>query len=302
MDENLRRRQRGSDTLKGDAAALAGFLRERQRRGETAADLAGRLAEYSSSTRKAVFRLLEMNEDDQMMQEALILFDQQIYNALKSAIQPQEGDASLPDRQSILQSIHQCLTLEQAKIFLNRLEIHEPKLVLVPITSMERYLQELQTASQTMEGSQEPLFSDFAQDQLHAQATAAEVEGNQIKYWKLAITEGAKTFDIPDWDNGQETFQERINRFNRKFVQSGMLRLDYRSYIALMIDGLRGGKPIDGDQYSILNEMDEQQSFAGVVAIGEWLAGVVYVFLNEKGLYYRYTRARFRPSVVMDIP
>src|SRR5690606_36053442 len=200
MDERLRREERDSDADKNDAAALAAFLSQRQRRGETAADLAGKLAEYAQDTRKGAYSLLAMNEDQQVLQEALILFGQQIDQARELAIQPREGDAPLPEREVILQSIQRTLTADQARVFLNKKEVHEPRLILVPVTSVERYIEALQQASESMEGARRPDFEDFARVQRRTLATQAQVEGNKIKKWKLAITEGAQLFPVPTWD------------------------------------------------------------------------------------------------------
>lgn len=315
MDEGLRRRNRDSDLTKGDAVALSKYLRERQLHGETAADLSGNLAEYAQDTRKAAFGLLEMSEGEQAVQEALILFSQQIDHARESAIQPREGDAPLPDRETILTSIQRTLTPEQARVFLDKKEVHEPTLVLVPITSTERYTEALQEASQTMEGSEEPSVLEFAQDQLNAQAIAAEVEENKIKKWKFAITEGAQTFDIPEWDNGQVTLQQRIDRFNSRYSSKQITRLDYPSYIALMHQGLRQGKPTDckyqGDskkrgakntwQYTLLNETGEgtiEEVTLGLVAAAHWGDYARHVILSGYNLESRVESARSRLAVM----
>lgn len=309
MDETLRRAEQGSDAEKGDAVALAALLRKRQRAAETAVDL----AEYSQDTRKAAFGLLEMSEDEQVRQEALVLFSNQIDHALESAIQPREGDAPLPDRETIFKSIERTLTSEQAKVFLNKKEIHKPTLVLVPVTSTERYIEALQEASQTMEDAYQPSFSNFPRNQLNRLATQAEVEGDKIKKWKFTITEGAQTFNIPSWDNSVETVQERINRFNRRYSSKSIHPIDTSSYIALMNQGLYHGKPIDCEyidhsrsssaiesdwQNTILNNTNENSDRVGV---GRWVNLGRGVSLAVSLLLDRSDSIRFRPAVMGDI-
>src|SRR5690606_28123326 len=179
-------------------------------------------------------------------------------------------------------------------------------------TSPERYTEALQAASQIMEGSRAPNLSEFTQTRLNELAAQAEVEGTQIKQWRFAITEGAQTFPIPEWDNGRETFAERIERFNSRYSSKQITRLDYPSYTALMNQGLRQGKPTDCEylnhsrkagaksdwQYTLLNETNQE---TGLVGAGYWYNFNRRVSLNEAFLDSRYDDARFRASVVGDI-
>jgi len=242
----------------------------------------------------------------------LAMMRDQIDFVQKNAIHPREGDAPLPDRETILRSIQRTLTPDQARTFLDKKEVNEPTLVLVPVTSPERYTEALQAASQIMEGSQEPYLSEFTQTRLNELATQAEVEGTQIKQWRFAITEGAQTFPIPEWDNGQETFQERISRFNIHYGTKGITRVDFPTYIALMHQGLRQGKPTDCEylnhsrkagaksdwQYTLLNETNQE---TGLVGAGYWHYDFRNVYLYVYNLDNQSDNARFRPSVVGDI-
>ncbi|MGE3341212.1 MAG: hypothetical protein AB7J46_04840 [Candidatus Altimarinota bacterium] len=290
----------------GSLESEAAYMRKRIREGANDADLSNLLKGFNSNVDE-ILEQTDLSEGRQLLLKARFLIEQQIAFALENAIQPREGDAPLPSREAILASVMRTLTPAQAREIL---QFNEAKLVITPVTSVERYREELNAASQTMEGSREPYVSEFTQDHLNTQATQAQVEGNKIKKWRFAITEGAQTFDIPEWDNGQESLRDRINnRFNPRFHQSKMSRLDYQSYVGLMIQGLRQGKPIDCEylnhsrkagaqfewQYTLLNETDEEN---GLVGAGLWHSDARSVGLYEFYLDLQHVDARLRPAVM----
>ena len=292
IDEDLQKLERTA-LVSDDPNDVAAALRAKTRVGADDAELSELLRSFTSDI-DAILAHTDLSEDRKALLKARVLVDEQISSAIENAIQPREGDAFLPSGKAILTSVMKELTPERAREILR---FHEAKLVLTPITSIERYREELNRASQIMEGYREAYVTGFAEEELSAQAAQAQVEGNKIKSWKFAITEGAQTFDIPEWDNGRENFQQRINLFNARFEQSGMTRLDYSSYIALMVHGLRKGKPIDGEylkhsrkqdakcdwQFTLLNETDEERGLVGAAC---WLDD---------------DRAHFRPAVMGDI-
>jgi len=306
---DLERRAKGHQTPEN----VVNFLEAKIREDASDVQLSRVLGTFVPEVRGAALKLIgNLTADRKVVLEVMAMLEEQIDQAMEFAIQPREGDAPLPDREAILRSIQRTLTPDQARTFLDKKEMNEPTLVLVPVTSPERYTEALQAASQIMEGSQEPYLSEFTQTRLNELATQAEVEGTQIKQWRFAITEGAQTFPIPEWDNGQETFQERISRFNTHYGTKGITRVDFSTYIALMHQGLRQGKPTDCEylnhsrkagaksdwQYTLLNETDEEN---GLVGAGRWNSGNRHVDLGESNLDLRNDFARFRPSVVGDI-
>ncbi|MGE3278838.1 MAG: hypothetical protein AB7J40_03515 [Candidatus Altimarinota bacterium] len=307
-DADLRQLQRMAQA-EGNVESQAAFLRQKIREGADDAQLAELLRSIRSNVDE-IMELTGLSESRRLLVKARMLIEPQIDFALSYAIQPREGDAPLPSREAILASVMTILTPERAREILR---FHEAKLVLTPITSLERYLEELNQTSQTMERCRVPYVSEFAQNQLNAQATQAQVEANKIKSWKFAISEGAQTFDIPEWDNGRETHQQRIERFNGRFAKSNILRLDYQSYIALMVQDLLKGRPIDCKyrndstsinaqtdtwQYTLMNETDEKQ---GLVGTAFWDGSFRYVNLFSDHLDNRDGVARFRPAVMGEI-
>lgn len=318
MDERLREIERRSLADKSDAEALAELLSVKERGGEKAST-ARTLRGYIENTRKSAYTILGLKEEEVLKKEVLVFVENQIDPAILAAeegFQPREGDAAIPDRESVSQAIvreftvgHNGLTLEMAKARFEEVKkLHEVKLVLAPVTSVERYRQELQTASQIMKRSKNPIIRLPAENQLNIQAIESQVEDNQIKEWKFAITEGAQVFGIPEWDNGQVSLEERINRFNDRYASSRIRRLDLQSYIALMIDGLRHGKPIDckyeGDslernaktvvwQLTLFNEVEN-----GLVIMAGWHDRERSVDLGHFPIVARSGTTRSRPSVI----
>jgi hypothetical protein len=308
---DLENRAKGHQTPEN----VANFLKAKIREDASDLELSRILGTFVPDVRSAALELVEdLADGRKILLEAMVMLRVQVDKALEFAIQPREGDAPLPDCEAILSSIQSILTPEQARIFLDKKEIHELKLVLVPVTSLERYTEALLDASQIMEGFRELHLSEFAQTRLDELATQAEVEGSQIKKWKFAITEGAQTFVLPSWDNSHENFRERINRFNTHYASKGITRLDLPSYIALMYQGLRQEKPIDCEylnnsleadakaksdwQYTFLNEIDED---ARGVGGGSWSFYNRSVLLGVDPRSVPQQWARFRASVVGDI-
>lgn len=294
----------------GSPELVALLIGEKVRERADDAAFTALLRRFVPGIRHAALTLTNLTEDQQALLEVRAMIEDQVSFALENAIQPSlVRDAARPLPEVVLASVLKILTPAQATEIL---QFKEAKLVITPVTSVERYDEELSQASITMEESLVPEFSRFPENQLTAQAARAEVRGNRIKSWKFAITEGAQIFDMPEWDNGQETHLQRIERFNERFVKIGMTRLEFQSYIGLMIQGLRQGKPIDCKylnhsrkkgaqhewQYTLMNETDEEIDRIGT---GLWDSCSHNVNLLEDNLDYPIDFARFRPAVVGDI-
>jgi hypothetical protein len=306
MDESLRSLERRARA--GGLVDWARFVGASARANEEQA-----IASLREVHRGDLVRVLQMSGSIGAALEVMNVMEQQVDSALRDAIW-REGDAPLPPREAVLQSVLQNLTPERVQEIR---KFHVVKLVIVPIASVDRYTEALHGASQTMEGSREPIVRTIL---LNNQTTQAQVEGSKITKWRFAITEGSQTFDVPEWDDISKTFQQRIGFFRNSNLKKkvkgpgskGMSILDYPSYIALMYQGLLHGKPIDCEyrndskdrnskarawQYSLLYQ--EENGF--LVGAASWRHDLRYVYLDDEYIGNRSVNARLRSAVMGDI-
>lgn len=273
-----------------------------------------RLSEIQGRIRDEVLNLTVENDEERGRLNALAMVCVQIEDSIRFAMRTRKGDAELPSGAAIMHSIMREMTSERAR---EMLLFHKPTLVLTPITSLTRYLEEIREVRQIRDGSRNLSLSEFARDQINHQAVAQEVDHNRIRKWRFAITEGSQVFDIPEWDNGEENFEQRIRRFNLRFTPNKIFSLDYASYIALANRGFLTKNFIDdcGEyesgiphpsqkmQFTLLNEMefsefDPQLSRVGVASCSKFGQ---FVTLGDDRLHDHGSRTLFRPAIMGDI-
>jgi hypothetical protein len=150
-----------------------------------------------------------------------------------------------------------------------------------------------------------PFFSRFAEDNI--------IDASQyITRWEFVISEGAQVFDHRRWDRPTANLATRIKRFDSRYSSCGITRLNYPSYIALMIDSLRNGKPLDckyendsgesdaqlvRSQETILAELGhdmDSRVFRRAVATATWYPKYRQVILGHAAVDKPNESARFR--------
>ncbi|MGE3278830.1 MAG: hypothetical protein AB7J40_03475 [Candidatus Altimarinota bacterium] len=220
-----------------------------------------------------------------------------------------KDDGDFPASEAILSSVERELTPEQAR---EVLQFIEPKLVLTPVTSLERFREALASASETLEMSKSAYILEPVPTHFNAEAVQAQVQGNQIKRWRFAITEGAQVFMPQEWDSEMESFPQRIERFNRKFGAINIFPIDCQTYAALTYAGLLQGRPTDG-QYGNNSRDAFCKSFVGQSTIltkgsdASTMLVAYWCFDYRQVVFYGSTlenlpeRCRFRPAVIGDI-
>lgn len=298
-----------------DPNALPRYLDEILRNNAEEARVLSPLNQVHRGARSKVMGLLfrrDFDRDKYPVLSVLKMMDEQMGSALQNTIQLRAGDTPLASREVIMESIMRELTPARAREIL---QFHEPMLVLVPAASLERYRLELIVASRIIQQAEAPFFSRFTELHLNEQARSSQVVGTQVKSWKFAITEGASVFDVPEWDNALNTSLDRTRLFTERFRESQMGMLSHRSYIALMVAGLKQNRTIDGRYYgkhkyhqsqssqhfTYLDVSSEtvildEYSFFGICTAG-WSDVPPQVFFRTASMSQSCDGARFRPMV-----
>jgi hypothetical protein len=215
--------------------------------------------------------------------------------------QPQEKDVPAPDEKQAKEILAKQVTPEQLEV-IKRME--KPTLQLIPVTSLSRYVSAMDSYK-PMEGQYDTLVSDWHKK---AVVRADERDGvknnNTIVSWKIAVTEGADEPKLLEGDDVQKTLRERGQWFKQEFARKGVSGVDLKRALALMMDSLKAGKPMndfwkqDGTWTFVNEEPEKDGHIFGVL----WNAGYRRVYLGERDAVIQSVGGRFRASVVVDVP
>lgn len=225
------------------------------------------------------------------------LIANQIDDALRYAVQPQEGDAPLPDKEAIMTAIRRTITRDQAREIFS---MRKQTLVLVPVMTWERWDQAL-----TIQGTS-PLVTGHALSNSSEQFyTDAQIEGNKIKKWKFAIVQEPQKYGSHPTDHPSRTLRQRRRTF-RERLPAGMSAPDYMCFSAITVYYLLQGKRFGDGLSSILkdtdSESDEDQAIEDKCVVGIGAVGrYVSIFDELLDIPDGTLRVRFCASVMGEI-
>jgi hypothetical protein len=189
------------------------------------------------------------------------------------------GDMPVPPQAALLRYVLNHLSPELLQV------IHEPTLVITPVTSAARHQIALQVACQSSENVMDPYFSAGALMSLEHQAREANVSGDRISGYRFSMVESASKVRTPEWDRTEDTVYSRIDRLLEYFSDSEIEILDHAGFIGYMIQNIFRGRLLqnfDVWQYFILLErvVDIRQSILhrSMETTGEFSTGHVSEF------------------------
>jgi len=195
MDAESQEAARRAREENDDPLALARQLAKRVRVGADDAELSRILQPHAKEFRQDALKILSLEDDRRVMVESITMIHDQVDEALQFTIQSRQGDVPLPTPRVVLRSVLRTLTTPaDARAIL---DFHEPRLIIVPDTSLGRWNDQLNEEVRVMEGAfplvRNALYSDIERER-------ARNTPNNIGGWSFAVTEGAQTFSPPEWD------------------------------------------------------------------------------------------------------
>jgi hypothetical protein len=213
---------------------------------------------------------------------------------------PKKGDVPAPDLKQAKEILAKQVTPEQLEV-IKRME--KPTLQLIPVTSMARYAEALDS-HKPMDRQNDAYVSPWTQGAFERADERDGAKDNTIIGWKIAVTEGSKEPKLLDGDDVDKTLRERGAWFKQEFQRKGVSGVDLKRMLALMMDALKNGEPIndyvkqDGTWTFVNEEPEKNGDVSGVY----WYGYDRRVDLRDRGAGNRGSYARFRASVVVDVP
>ena len=215
--------------------------------------------------------------------------------------QPQEGDIPAPTLEQAKETLANQVTPEQLEAIKG---MEKPTLQLIPITSMNRYIKALDSCK-PMEKQGNAYVSPWHREAFERADKRDGVTGNDtIIGWKIAVTEGAKEPKMLPGDNIKETPRDRNAKFKQEYGRKDVSGVDLKRILSLMMDSLKSGEPIndycrDNGTWTFVNEEGEKDGYVSGV---NWFDPDRRVFLDGDRAGNRSDNARFRASVMVDVP
>ncbi|MBI5221822.1 MAG: hypothetical protein HY979_03385 [Candidatus Magasanikbacteria bacterium] len=215
--------------------------------------------------------------------------------------QPQEGDVPAPTLEQAKELLANQITSEQFEV-IGRME--KPTLQLIPVTSMARYVEALDSYK-PIDGQDDVYVSNWHKKAFVRADQRDGVSGNKsIIGWRITVTEGAKEPKLLDGDDVDKILRERNAWFKREFGRKNVSGVDLKRMLALMMESLKTGQPINdywkqNGTWTFVNEEFEKDNFVSGVG---WSDRGRRVSMREDRANYQGHRAHFRTSVVVDVP
>ncbi|MBI2463906.1 hypothetical protein HYV57_03035 [Candidatus Peregrinibacteria bacterium] len=213
--------------------------------------------------------------------------------------QPPEGDVPAPTLEEAKDILASQVRAEQLEV-IKRME--KPTLQLIPITSMTRYVTALDS-NKPMEGQRNAFVSSWHQGAFERADERDKVNNNTIIGWKIAVTEGKKEPALLYGDDVSKTLRERNAWFKEEFGRKGISGVNLKEMMLLMMGSLKSGELMNNywrnGTWTFVNEEPEKD---GCVSGVDWDDYDRRVGLRERDAGLRYASARFRASVVVDVP
>lgn len=214
--------------------------------------------------------------------------------------QPQEGDVPAPTMEQAKEILARQVTPEQLEVIK---KMEKPSLQLIPVTSMARYATALDS-NKPMSGQIDACVSNWHKKAFARADKRDGVKENTIIGWRIAVTEGAIEPKLLEGDDVQKTLRGRGQWFAQEYAKKGVSGVDLKRMIALMMDSLKRGEPINdyskqGGSWTFVNSESEEN---GVVSGVGWSDYYRRVRLDGRDAGFQVGYARFRASVVVDVP
>lgn len=153
---------------------------------------------------------------------------------------PRKDDVPAPTPEQVKKILGQITSGQLEEIN----KMGNPTLQLIPITSMARYVEAL-NSYKPMEGQEDALIKDWYKVVFKRADTRDSVKDNTISDWRIAVTEGSKEPKIPDWDDVNKRSGGRETQFKQKFGEKGITGVDLKRMFLLMMESLKNGEPIN---------------------------------------------------------
>lgn len=230
------------------------------------------------------------------------------YEASKTLTPLREGDTDYPSIENV-KKVLESFTPEQLEV-INQMQA--PILQLMPVTSGERYLEDLNT-NKPMREQVDADVSNWTKRRILEKADERDdVLEKIITGWRVAITEGANAPELLDGDDVTDTLGERRAWFAEVYGPKDVTGVDLKRYIKLQQAGLAGEtpRPVDDvfggdDTWTVLNG-EPIGEYNDLVVGGYWVGGWAdchcRMHLRETRTNIQDCYAHFRVSVMADVP
>lgn len=217
------------------------------------------------------------------------------------------SENSHPSKTKVKQLLASNVNREQLKV-IEKME--NPVLQIAPNRTCAEYETALNSKKPMVNSSNQSQVDAYVPDWMRRAFGRADArdhaETNKITGWKIAITEGSNAPALLEGDDTEKTLRERYTWFENEFKAKGISGIDIRNYTLLMMAGFlkEPPRPVDNYQgsdktWTILNA---EEIFNNSVAGGNWNVNNRRVDLNEDHADVQYDNARFRASVMVDVP
>lgn len=222
---------------------------------------------------------------------------------------PPEG-LLLPDLPTIVTVLKQTLSpfqlAEIRAMQVPRLQVEVPY-------SLQRYIEALKNFNLVLIRYFKPFIGDIALQVLAASDKQSGVYGeSNVINWRTGIVEGIPESPLLPGERGEETLEDRIQWFKREKQARGVETASPRNLILMMMFSLMRltQYPMNNflEKNGTWNMMGTEEPFTNRLFANKFVAGIDWddeesqVRLISCGIDLAHYRARFRTSVVVDIP
>lgn len=211
-----------------------------------------------------------------------------------------------PSKTHVKKLLAQNISSDQLKV-IN--QIQNPVLQLVPKLTCEEYETALNKNkpmilnNSALHGN--AVITDWVRNAFGRANTRDNAEAH-ITGWRVVITEGADAPTLLPGDSINRNLKERYEWFKNNFENKGISGIDIKSYMLLQIAGFAKSTPRPVDDYQESDEtwtmLNAEEIFENLIVSGSFFNAICRIRLSERSINFRYNVARFRTSVMIDVP
>lgn len=161
--------------------------------------------------------------------------------AITELFEIESGDKSPPSKQQLREFLEKNLTPEHLWFLEN--ELYEYKLLLVPITTAERYTEAFNhpAVAKNIKDSLDFFITNHAENEMKKEVKKISSKGkNRIVEWEVTLT-GTETIPspLPFWDYEKFSLEKRVALFNDRYPpKMGVSGMTYFGYLTMLLDGV----------------------------------------------------------------
>jgi|GEM_PF-3733629 hypothetical protein len=209
--------------------------------------------------------------------------------------QPKESDVPAPTIEQAKEILAAHVTAEQLEVIK---KMEKPTLQLIPVTSMERYYEAL-NSYKPMDHQKRDAYVSFGCLDEFDRADTRDTGKNAIVGWRIAVTEGAENPKLLEGDDPNKKLMDRAIQFSKEFKMKGASGVDLKRMIVLMMSSLKERKLVDNQTTGTYVSENSTNFRAPFVYWNDEFHCFSFDYTEATGLSQY---ARFRPSVIVDVP